>query len=54
MTSIQITTGIMISEITNLNNTNKGGGPPTADAILLEDGSSYLLLETGDKILLES
>jgi hypothetical protein len=27
--------------------------PPAEGAVLLEDGLSYLLLETGDKILLE-
>ena len=27
--------------------------PPSADKVLLEDGSSFALLESGDKILLE-
>ena len=30
-----------------------GGGGPTTDALVLEGGSDFLLLETGDYFLLE-
>jgi len=33
--------------------TTAGGGGTGDPAVLLEDGSSYLLLESGDHILLE-
>jgi|GEM_PF-2452745 len=30
-----------------------GGGPTNGDGLLLEDGNGFLLLETGDYLLLE-
>ena len=33
--------------------TGTGSGSPSGDALILEDGSGYLLLETGDYLLLE-
>lgn len=43
-----------VSYLMNKDVREAAGGGGGADALLLEDGASYLLLESGDRILLES
>jgi len=50
--TIQITTGIVISPITDLNNQNKSGGSPSSDEMLYEN-SDTMLYENGDVMIYE-
>ena len=49
MSSIALSTGVLISPIVDY--VNSGGA--ITDGILMEDGTSFVLLETGDYLLQE-
>jgi len=44
---------ILVNSILLRSTGSSGLAAPSADALLLEDGASFLLLESGSKLLLE-